>query len=192
MIELFSVDRLNASAAVFDREKLWWMNAPYISASAYEELAPHLAPFLAQVGLPALPADTAADSARLRQAVELHRTRAHTLAELARAVLPYFQDELAYDRAACGKFLQDAALPGLLSTLRDRWAAAPALTKEAAEAALRALADERRVKAGALIHPTRMALSAAAGGPPLFDLVEVMGREQSLLRLDRFIAFLEA
>ena len=58
------------------------------------------------------------------------------------------------------------------------------------DAALRALAEERGIKAGVLIHPTRMALSGAAAGPPLFDLVEVMGREATARHFDRFIAFL--
>jgi glutamyl-tRNA synthetase len=186
MIESFSVERLNASAAVFDREKLWWMNAQYLSLLSFEELRPHLAPFLAAEGL----AD--ADPARLRQAIELHRTRAHTLAELAQALRPYFQDELTYDRDACTKFLKDPALPALFAALRDRFGAAPELTKEAAEAALRTLAEEQQVKAGALIHPTRMALSAASAGPPLFDLFEVLGREKSLARMDRFVAFLDS
>jgi glutamyl-tRNA synthetase len=63
-------------------------------------------------------------------------------------------------------------------------------TKDALEAELRSLGEAHGVKAGVLIHPTRMALSATTGGPPLFDLVEVMGRAISLGRLDRFIAFL--
>ena len=48
------------------------------------------------------------------------------------------------------------------------------------------------MKAGALIHPTRMALSGAAGGPPLFDLVEAMGREATASHFNRFLAFLKA
>jgi glutamyl-tRNA synthetase len=55
---------------------------------------------------------------------------------------------------------------------------------------LRSLADERGIKAGVLIHPTRMALTAAAAGPSLFDLVEVMGRDATVRHLGHFIAFL--
>jgi glutamyl-tRNA synthetase len=190
MIELFSVDRLNASAAVFDREKLLWMNAQYISRMTTEEttgeLMPHLQPFLEQAGL------AGADPGRLAAAIELHRVRARTLKELVDQLLPYFRDELEYDAAACAKFLKDPALPELLETLRDRYAALPDFTKEALEAALRALAEERGVKAGALIHPVRMALSGATGGPPLFDLVELTGREATKRYLDRFLGYLRA
>jgi glutamyl-tRNA synthetase len=186
MIQLFSVDRLNASPAVFDREKLLWMNSQYMSRLTTAELMPHLQSFLEQAGL----AD--ADADRLAAALELHRTRARTLKELVEQVLPYFRESLEYDAAACAKFLKDPALPELLETLRDRYAALPEFTKEALEAGLRALSEERGVKAGVLIHPVRMALSGAAGGPPLFDLVEVMGREASRRHLDRFLGYLRA
>ena len=66
----------------------------------------------------------------------------------------------------------------------------PEFTKEALEAELRALADQEGVKPAVLIHPTRMALSAATGGPPLFDLVELVGRAATGRHMGRFIAFL--
>ena len=185
MIRLFDVDRLNTSPAVFDREKLLWMNSQYLSLLDAEALRPHLQPFLEAVGL------GDADPARLAAALNLHRTRARTLKELAELVVPYFRD-VAYDPEAAAKFLKDPDLPGHLDALRDRYTGLPDFTKEAAEAALRALAEERGIKAGVLIHPTRMALSGAAGGPPLFDLVEVMGREATAGHFDRFHAFLRS
>jgi glutamyl-tRNA synthetase len=188
MTDLFSVDRLNASAAVFDREKLLWMNAQYLSRLSLAEILPHLEPFLGAVGL----ADAAtADPARLQAVIELQRSRAHTLNELAQAMVPYFEDRLDYDRALTAKFQKDPDLPGHLAALAERYAALPEFEKGALEAALRALADERGIKAGVLIHPTRMALSGAAGGPPLFDLVEVIGRDAAVRRLRSFQTFLE-
>ncbi|HET9225165.1 MAG TPA: glutamate--tRNA ligase [Thermoanaerobaculia bacterium] len=186
MIELFTVDRLNASAAVFDREKLLWMNSQYLARHTVQELMPHLESFLEQAGL------SDADPGKLATVLELHRVRSRTLKELVEQILPYFRESLEYDAAACAKFLKDPALPELLETLRDRYDALPEFTKEALEAALRGLSEERGVKAGVLIHPVRMALSGAAGGPPLFDLVEVMGREASKRHLDHFLAYLRA
>jgi glutamyl-tRNA synthetase len=185
MIALFDVNRLNASAAVFDREKLLWMNGQYMAKSTIDELRPYLEPFLDQAGLGDV------DPARLDAALELHRTRARTVKELAEQVVPYFRETLVYDPAANAKFLKDPDLPAHLEALRKRYAALPAFTKDALEAELRALSDERTLKAAVLIHPTRMALSCATAGPPLFDLVETMGRDSTLAHLDRFIAFLK-
>jgi glutamyl-tRNA synthetase len=183
MIALFSVDRLNASPAVFDREKLTWVNAQYLSSLPLAELLPHLQPFLAEAGL----GGPDIDPHRLAAAIELHRGRVHTLRELAAVLVPYFRDRLDYPPDAISKFAADPDLPAHLAALRDRFASLPAFTREALEAELRAVAGERGIKAGALIHPTRTALSGSQAGPPLFDLVEVMGRDATLRHLDHLL-----
>ena len=86
----------------------------------------------------------------------------------------------------------DPGVPAHLEALRDRYARLADFNKEALETELRAQADESGVKAGVLIHPTRMALSGATGGPPLFDLIEVMGRDATLRHFNNFIAFLRS
>ncbi len=182
--QVFTVERLNASAAVFDREKLLWMNGQYLSSLSLAEITPHLAPFLAEVGL------QGADSARLTAALELHRGRVRTLRDLAHAVTIYFRDELTYDAEECAKFLADPDLPTHLAALRDGWNAVASFDKAALEAELRAVATARGLKAAGLIHPARMALSASSGGPPMFDLVEAMGREGTERHLGHFLAFL--
>ena len=184
MAEAFSVDRLNDSPAIFDREKLSWVNAQYLSSLPLAEVLVHLQPFLEQAGL------AGADPERLAAAVELHRTRVRTLKDLAEVIQPYFRERLDYDPALAAKFLKDAALPAHLEALRDRWTSAPIFDKEKLEEALRALAEERGLKAGALIHPARLALSGATAGPPVFDLVEAMGREATDRHLRNFVGFL--
>jgi glutamyl/glutaminyl-tRNA synthetase len=175
---------------VFDREKLTWVNAQYLSSLPIAELLPHLRPFLAELGIAdAGPGGSAGAGAgeRLVAAIELHRGRVRTLKELAAVVAPYFRDRLDYDPEVIAKFLGDPQLPDHLAALRDRYARLGEFTKEAAETELRAVAAERGVKAGALIHPTRTAISGAQVGPPLFDLVEVMGRDATLRHLDHLI-----
>ena len=156
------------------REALW-MNAQYMSRLTTEELLP--APG-------ALPGAGRARGRRPRtpagRALELHRTRARTLKELAEQVVPYFRDELTYDAGGLRQVPEGpgpAGAPGgparplrrpARSSPRRRWRPSCAPWPKSAGS-----------RPGVLIHPTRMALSAAAGGPPLFDLVEVMGREAS-------------
>lgn len=184
MIEAFTVERLNPSAAVFDREKLLWMNGQYVMSLSREELEPHLEPFFETYGL----AD--ADPDRRWRAVDAHRPRARTLQELAEGIVPYFADEITYDPDACGKFLKNPDLPAHLEALRDRYAAVEPFELQPLEDELRGLADEVDVKAGALIHPLRMALTASKTGPGVFDVVVLTGREATRERLTRFIAFL--
>lgn len=187
MIELFTAERLNKAAAVFDREKLLWMNQQYIIKAPLAELLAQLQPFLDEVGLGTV------DRERLGRVVELYRVRARTLRELAAPLPPYFADELTYEPEACAKFKADTELPGRLEGLLSQWWgalegwAAPEL-----EVALRQEAERQGVKPAALIHPVRMALTAATGGPSLFDLVAVTGREATRRHLDRFVAFLRS
>jgi glutamyl-tRNA synthetase len=180
MIAAFTTERLNDSAAVFDPEKLAWMNAQYMSSLPLAEVLEHAAPFLAAAGL------GAADETRLAAVVELLRTRAKTLVELAEQAVPYVKSRLAYDPASTAAFAADAELPSRLDSLARRYAALPSFDKASLESELRALADELGVKAGQLIHPLRMALTAAKAGPPLFDVVELVGREATASRLAAF------
>ena len=95
------------------------MNAQYLSQLDFDALRPHLEPFLAAAGL------EGADPARLAAAVNLHRTRARTLKDIAELIVPYFSDGIAYDPEANAKFLKDPDLPGHLDALRDRYAGLP-------------------------------------------------------------------
>jgi glutamyl-tRNA synthetase len=185
MARLFSVERLNASAAVFDPEKLAWMNLQHIQRLPLDELLVHMAPFLAAAGL------GDADRERLAAAVALHRVRARTLRDLAAMVAPYFAP-VAHEAGEVAAHLADQGLAERLAELAARYAALDAWSKQSVETALRSLAAERGLKAGALIHPVRMALTGVAVGPPLFDVVELMGRAPTLDRLAVFVELLRS
>ncbi len=190
MFERFDVGGLNASAAVFDPDKLAWVNAQYMSSLPLAEIEDRLVPFLVAAGGPDPAGLGGADRERFDAAVDLHRRRTHDLAELARVIVPYFAERLAYDPELAGKFREDPALPELLAALGERYRALEPFAVEPLEATLRALAEERGVKAAALIHPLRMALSGAKAGPPVFDLVAAMGREATERHLGHFLTWL--
>ncbi|MFW6175887.1 MAG: glutamate--tRNA ligase family protein, partial [Acidobacteriota bacterium] len=190
MTELFSTGRLNASAAVFDPEKLAWMNAQYMSGLDLGEIEEHLEPFLEEAGVPEPSALSPEDRKRFHAAVDLHRRRARDLRQLAQVIAPYFQARLTYDPDLAGKFRDDPELPALLEDLRERYRSAEPFDVESLEGELRSLADERAVKAAVLIHPLRMALSGQKAGPPVFDLVEAMGREATDRHLGHFLDWL--
>jgi glutamyl-tRNA synthetase len=213
MVAAFTTDRLNASAAVFDPEKLAWMNAQYMSGLVLEEVVGHLRPVLAAgAGIDGGPREvgsgidpdglavgagidpdglSAAERERFEKAVDLHRRRAHDLRELAQVIGPYFQERIAYDPELAGRFREDPELPGHLEALRERYREAEPFRVGPLEAELRELAEERGVKAATLIHPLRMALSGDKAGPPVFDLVEAMGREATDRHLGSFLEWLQ-
>jgi glutamyl-tRNA synthetase len=189
MVERFTVERLNGAAAVFDRDKLAWMNAQYLIRLPLDELMPHLEPFLADAGL-AGTHQMEVEKDRLHRALELHRMRAKNLRELAGQVTCYFRERLEYDAEACARFIADPELPDRLEALRDRYTQAEPFEVDCLDETLRRLAEDLEVKAAYLIHPLRMALSASTGGPGVFDLVEAQGREATRRHLTRFIEWL--
>ena len=186
MVPLFSLGDIGASAAVFDPERLSWVNAQYISALPTRDILHHLHPFLTQIGL----ADV--DDERLEIAVALHRTRPKNLKDLAHSIRPYFDESLEYPDDLCAGFREQQDLPGQLGALKGRFAQLESWDADSLEAALRHLAEDKGVKAGALIHPTRMALTAAKAGPSLFEIVEAMGRQATLRHLNNFMTYLRS
>ncbi|MGH8015650.1 MAG: glutamate--tRNA ligase, partial [Candidatus Zixiibacteriota bacterium] len=101
----------------------------------------------------------------------------------------FFTDDLTYDPAAAQKqFTVDNAK--LLSELANRFEKIDKFDKESAEAALNSLAEEKGIKRGQLIHPTRLALSGMTVGPGLFDILDILGKEKSVERLRKAVDFI--
>jgi glutamyl-tRNA synthetase len=118
--------------------------------------------------------------------IGLLRERARTVKDFAAHGRPYFVDGLdfEFDAEAVKKNLsKDPALKELLPGLAEAFAPLNEFTHESAEAALRAFAEEKSVKAGLLINATRTALTGQAVGPSLFELVVAIGQQRAIERL---------
>ena len=180
-VEIFDLSDVNKAPAVFDAEKLLWMNGQYLMRMSADEIYPHLVPFL---GENVRPLD------ELRAAIELNKSRGRTLKEVAAQLEPYFADDhtLVYDEEASKKHLKGDDLAARLSALRDVLATVEPFDVTAPEEALRKLAESQGVSAGKLIHPLRLALTGRGASPPIFDVAVILGRERTLRRLDRLIA----
>ncbi|HEX7150066.1 MAG TPA: glutamate--tRNA ligase [Thermoanaerobaculia bacterium] len=178
---VFDLSDVNKAPAVFDPEKLLWMNGQYMMRMSADELYPHLTPFL---GERARPLD------ELRAMIELNKTRARTLKDLAELMEPFFiaDDALEYDPDAVKKHLKGDDLAAKLSELHDVLAAVEPFDVTTSEAALRALAESRGVSAAKLIHPLRLALTGRGASPPIFDVAVVLGKDRALARLRHMIA----
>jgi glutamyl-tRNA synthetase len=172
----FTLERVGASPSVFDPEKLLWMNQQYIARMPAAELLERSRPY-ATNGLPA-------ESVSLK-AIELHRPRVRTPIEMGRALSAYATDPAEYDADGLKKHVR-AETGGLLEALASAYDALPDWTATSTEAALRATAEGAGVSAGKLIHPVRLALTGVTVGAPLFDVVELLGKETTLRRLRRF------
>ncbi|MGQ0667631.1 MAG: glutamate--tRNA ligase [Nitrospiraceae bacterium] len=184
LIEKFSWDHVQKSPAVFNPDKLLWLNAEYIKTSPPGQVAQALVPLLEQAGL----GDEvrAAPAEWLAQLVVLVKERTKTLVEMVEWVRPYFGSIPRLDEAAAKKFLTSAITP-LLGKVVERFEGFPSFSKQEWEDSFKKLVEEEGIKMGQLAQPVRVALTGRTASPGLFDVMEVLGRERTLLRLRKGI-----
>ena len=178
-IQWFNLDSIGKSAARMDFKKLDNLNGHYIRETADDVLAAEVTAFAGRETPPRVLSMTARD--RLKTAMPGLKERAKTLVELVQGAEFLFTDGPRDLDAAAAKLLTPEArailgqaLPALDAT---DWSG-PAL-----EAATRAFAEAAGVKLGAVAQPLRAALTGKASSPPLFDMLALLGREESLIRL---------
>jgi glutamyl-tRNA synthetase len=184
MVRAFALEDVSKSNAVFDFEKLAWMNAEYLRNLPPARLFALVKEELNAAGL-WQPAFEAEDRARYERAVLLLQARARNLKDFAGTGRAFFSDDFPYDPPAVQKFWRDRALAGLMDELAARLSQANPFNAAMAEQCLRALADEKQVKAGLLINACRVALTGQGVAPSLFEVMEVLGKERVVNRLRR-------
>lgn len=180
LIQKFSWKNVQTSAAIFNPDKLLWLNAEYLKTSPPEQVAQTLVPLLEQAGLTT--EVRAVSSEWLAQLVVLVKERAKTLMEMVHWVTPYFGEEVVFDEEAAKKFLTATSVP-ILTKLLARFEAFPTFSKQVWEESFKKLVEEEGIKMGQLAQPVRVALTGRTASPGLFEVMEALGRERTLLRL---------
>jgi glutamyl-tRNA synthetase len=179
--KVFSLERVAKKGAVFDVDKLRWMNGVYLRKFSAEELFERARPWLERAGIVGKEDDERV--ALARAALALEHDKVKTLGEAPYLVEFFFTGEIEYDDRATKNLLK---LPGGVDMLRDvaeLCAALPDFTAEALEKSVRALAEEKGMSAGKVIHAMRAALSGRTTGPSLFEMAALMGQERVVKRL---------
>lgn len=188
LIEKFTLEGIVNHPAIFDLAKLNDLQGEYVRMLAVEELADLILPRLQAAGyVSASPSEE--EITYLRGVTALIRERLVLLKDAPGMVVYFYSDEFEYDEKGARKYLAKDTTPALLKAIMDKLAGVEKWTVEGIEAAMRAVADESGVGAGDVIHPTRMAVTGRTFGPGLFELMEVIGRDRVLARLERAATF---
>ena len=182
LIQAFSLPGISKANAVFNPEKLAWFNAQYIAKLPYEKLLGYIKPEYAKAGLWQNSFEKE-QSAWFQSLVDLYRPRAKVLQDFPNQSRILLTPNVEFDPAAVDKFLKDEQVRGYLRTIADRLEALPEFTHQTAEAAVRGLADELKVKPGVLMNASRVALTGQSVAPGLFDVMTLLGREKTVTRL---------
>ena len=186
--EIFSVDEIlekwslndqGKSPSVFDHDKLEWLNGQWMKLVPPEEIGDRLFPFLQKRGL----VEEAPDRAWLARVVISLRERSLTLVEMAEKAEFYFR-ELEYDREAAEKFLT-ADVAQLMEKSGDFLARQENFSQEALHGAIKGFLEAEGVKLKVIAQPLRIALTYRKESPGLFEVMEVLGKERVLDRIEK-------
>ena len=178
-VKTFNIDDMKGVQAKFDLQKLRWMNGEYIMAKRADELLPLIKKQFADA-LKAVPPD-----GLLAKVIELYRVRMKALSEFIPMTDHFFSDEYSVDEKGVEKHLKSAESGDILREFTRRLEMASDFSHTNLEEICRAMAEEKKLKAGAIIHPTRVAISGKTTGAGLFEMMEVLGRDKVLQRLNR-------
>jgi len=187
MVELFSPSGLQRKAAIFDPNKLEWMNGQHLSLIPLSELLPPVTTALVDSGLTT--AETLAQRPEwYASLIDLLRVRARTINDIVRQAEPYLRDTITYDPEAVAKQWKDRpASVALLQATRDALVDVTAWSTETLEPTLRTLAESRSISAGKIFQPLRVALTGLTVSPGIFEVLVLLGRDTSLSRIDAAI-----
>ena len=182
LIQRFSLEGVNRAPARFDIEKCAWVNLQHIAKMDTASFAAAAKPFVEQAGLP-VPENFEAIAASVKEKVRL-------LQEVPAAVDFLVKDEFAYDDEAVTKVKGNAQAVPLLAMLAATFSVLSEWSADAAKNALAEVAKEAGAKTGQLMFPLRVALSGRPHGPDLADILNLLGRERCVARLNRFTEIL--
>ncbi|HWR59328.1 MAG TPA: glutamate--tRNA ligase, partial [Thermodesulfovibrionales bacterium] len=184
LVKHFSFESVGKSSAVFNPEKLLWLNSQYIISAAPEKLARLVMPFLVQARI--LSEGQTLDMQWLSRAVMTLRERAKTLVELAHSLRYYIADDVEYNEKAKTKFLDEKSMPYLIE-LKDGLAVIDDFSAPEIEKVFKGIVEKHGVKLGNVAQPVRVAITGGTESPGIFEVLEIVGRDKSLRRLDRAI-----
>lgn len=183
LIKDFTLKRVVKTSAVLGIDKLNWLNSQYIMNKSSEELLELLVPFLKADKL--IGEDF--DREKIADLVELYKIRIRTLTEFPVHIKPFYADDLDFDQKGVDKHLKKEGVKEILLKWKEKLSGLSNFEKKALEENCRQLAEELSIKPAKVIHPTRMAISGSTKGAGLFEMMEVMGKDKVITRLEYVI-----
>jgi glutamyl-tRNA synthetase len=185
LIERFSLEGAGRSAGIFNPEKLLWLNAHYLKEGNPEQIAQWLIPFLQRQGIEAELDD------RLLKIVKSLQPRARTLVEMAEQAEFYFKEDFPYDEKGSRKFL-GPELSAFLTSLIEGLRGSNDFAEAQLERLFRRLIEQQGLKLNQAAQGVRIALTGRTTSPGLFEVMEGIGREGVIKRLERALGYISS
>lgn len=186
LLQVFDLDRIAANNAMFDEQKLEWMNGHYITARSADELWQLVKPFFTKYQIAM---DDSCTDEYIQQVIELLKSRMRRLEDFVTYGRYFFQDPSHFDEKALKKHWKESTsdrLSRLIQQLEslDEW------TQDSIEQTLRTCAESLNISAAKLIHPARLALTGFGVSPGIFEVMELLQKTVCIRRMKRCIDYM--
>ncbi len=187
LIQKFSLDRVAKNPAVFDVDKLNWLNAHYLRQAGPSVITELALPHLEAAGYISLPL-AEEQRAWLEQAVAVVQEHISYAAQAVDHLAVFFKDEVTLESDEAREILRDADIPQVMAAFRERLTALPAVDDAAVKGVLKGIVKDFKLGGNKVYMPVRVALTGQAHGPDLIRLIVLLGRERVLARMERTLA----
>jgi glutamyl-tRNA synthetase len=188
LISLFNLKKVSPKASVFDEKKLEWMNGHYLRESSVDSLFDMVVERWLEMGL--FNNRSLSDESYGKTIIGLMKARSKRIHEIAESSVYFFRDPDRYEDKLAKKYFKAAHID-VLKVLVDKLERVSSFSHEFLEAVFRGLAESENISPGKLIHPARLAVSGVGHGPGLFELLEVLGKETTIRRLNKAIEWVK-
>jgi glutamyl-tRNA synthetase len=184
LVEKFSLGNVGKSAGVFNPEKLLWLNSHYIKNVDPTSLSPLVVELINKQGL------EVTQSHILPELIRLYGERAKTLVEMADAMAWFFMKDPVFDEKAVDKFLKEENRELFLNIITHLEKCDP-FSHDEIEKAVENIMNETGLKMGKVAQPIRVAMTGGTVSPSVFELLPLIGQEETLRRLKNALAMLK-
>lgn len=190
LINNFSLKRVNKTAAVYDTNKLAWINSHYIRTYNPDKLAEVAKPFFRDNNL--IHDDLSEQENEFyKKVIQTVKERAKTLVELAEVSEYFFSRHYSYDQKGIKKHFTQEAVPDLLIRLTDELRMLESFNSKNAEILFCKTAEDLGISIGQLIQPVRLAVTGRTGGPGLFEILDLLGKDETIIRLETAVDYIK-
>ena len=181
LVEKFTLDNVGKSAAVFNEEKLEWLNSWYIKNDPPEKIAALVIPLLKEKGL-----EIGLDEKLIKIIKELSQ-RAKTLLDIAGSIDYFYADHIEFEEKAKNKFLKPEIKP-VLQDITDNLSNLSDFNMDEMHKVFDSVMIERELKLGKIAQPVRVALTGGTVSPGIFEVMDILGKDEVLKRLNNAIS----
>lgn len=189
LVERFSIEGMSKSPSIFDHNRLGHLNAHWMQQASPERILGMCLDFAAEKGLTG-PAPSAEEKKLVQDVVAILGDRMKKLEDFETYADFFFQEIESYDEKGAKKHFKGEDTIKVLEELKKRLAALDDFSRDPIEQIFHDILDEMQIKPKQIIHPTRLALSGKTVGPGLFEMMEVLGRDKCIGRIDSAVAWI--